>query len=159
MNHRNLAIRLLIALMLAAIVSVLLVPSISATRYTGQQCDITPKYYCTQVAYDAFWDEGLQTYWYPAWDRLYKGGIDGGAIFWEMWYSNDYQWNGSYWEQIASFGSVGPYYNIPLSGWYTVGNDDWMLGGGLVIMRIRFRECLSGSCYYWDEGEKYHYLQ
>jgi hypothetical protein len=146
-------------LLVPVLVLVLLLEGVmhaSASRNTEVRCDIDVKYWCSYVTYDAFWDGNLGTYWYPVWDRWYRGGVDGGAIFWELEFAHDYRWNGSYWEIMRSAGPYGIYTNVPLSGWYTDGTDYWLEGGGLVEMRHRFREC--SPCYYWHGDLVYHFL-
>lgn len=126
----------------------------ASAETTTQQCDLTPKYYCTFIYFEKGYNVTVS-------DRYWQGAIDGGADEWRLDYAIDYWWNssGSYWQRgYDGTGPSGWRYNVYFDGW-TCGNcidAVYNTSAARVDMLIRFTECTS-SCYPWYSNVMSHY--
>ncbi len=99
MRAINVRTTVLVAISIIVLSGVLfLATPASAVLTTNWQCDATPKYWCTQVAYD----KGSGTI--TVRDRYFKGAIDGGARKWRAEYYNDWYSDGTYWHNSRNHG-------------------------------------------------------
>ena len=143
---KRLSVLGIVVLLLITVVQV-----VSATT-TPQVCDDDVKYYCSKVTYVS--DSGG----WKITDRLYKGGRDGGAVSWYLYWIKDMQKINGNWTVSETFGPGPLHYNIPLSGWYTYGADRVRVNYSMVQFRIRFTECVGGDCWDWCSQYLQHQL-
>jgi hypothetical protein len=133
-----------ILLLLTTIIAVL------ATT-TPQLCDPSSKYYCSKVVYTDQGNNVLIT------DRNWRGAIDGGADYWQVWYVKDWEWVSGAWQWRESWGPSSWRTNVTLSSWDSYSADRTRIKNSCVTMKFRFQEC-APDCYYWCSGRHEHYL-
>ncbi len=121
-------------------------PSALASQ-TADQCDATPKYWCTHVIYT-----GTTLH-----ERDFLGARDGGAQKWRLYYINDYYWNGSGWTWNSIYGPGAWHTNIAFDFWRCYCGDEYLPNGGRVQMQLEYYECTDG-CYTWKSSEMNHYF-
>lgn len=137
--HKLLRVSILVAMIA---ISFLLSSSVALANNTPSVCDSEVKYYCSYVNYDANVLGGWNIN-----HRYYKGGRDGGAQRWQLYYARDWYWGGSEWVLQTDWGQSGWNTNIPLDGSCY----------GSVTMRTRYYEC-TDHCYYWCSNIMEHDL-
>jgi hypothetical protein len=121
--------------------------------HTGTVCDDnTPaKYGCTYISHvEPLGGRRDITH------RRFLGATDGGAVRWQMWITEDWEWNGSAWQRRESF---------PASQWYTNYFFDQYrvhtpqrtrVSDSAIKMRFRYEEC-TPTCYKWCLQYFVHY--
>lgn len=126
---------------------------IASATTTPQVCDDAVKYWCSKVTYNS------QSGSWNITDRFYKGGIDGGADWWQYYWIKDlHKINGNW--AVAETWSYGPTHtNILLSSWYSVGTDRLRVYMSMVQYKFRYYECsMDGSCGHWCSETSQHQL-
>lgn len=147
----------LLSVLLALVLSPVLPNRSSAVSAaeTAQQCDATPKYWCTKVNYTR--TSTVKTVNYRSW----RGGRDGGAYKWRLDYAIDYRWNGS--SYVTGYSGTGPsayQTNIPLAA-YTCGScvtQSYTTSSVLVQMLLKYWEDIGQGPYSWFSPVMNHYV-
>jgi len=128
-----------------------LFPNSYCIRYNS--IDDVPKYYCTWIRYV----QSDATHWELR-KRLYKGGIDGGAEQWQLWFAKDWYWNGSQWVWLATWPMSSWFTNVDLAGSkQNSGNIVTVPYDSVVTMRTRYHE-YTDHWYYWCSLTTQHNL-
>lgn len=152
----RLMVRLLWVLGLVMSISILGMPTSVGAYTVAENPQCPSKYTCHYIIYD------VSPPTYTTLGRYYQGsrGCNAGscgAQRWQLYYANDYYWNGSSWVFSYAAGESGWYTNGTFDGYHLAGGTNAMNGGGLVQMQNQFYECTT-SCYYWVDSNTNHYL-
>ena len=139
-------------------VSSLVTPNTGEAAYTPNQCDATPKYWCTSIEYS------ISGSTYTVHQRMWQGAVDGGAKKWRLLYADDYY--GQYqqpWTLDRQYGPTAWLSNQFLGSWYCGCGDNPLPGGAMVKMRLEYEECVPvypggpNECRPWYSDIMRHY--
>lgn len=126
-----------------------------AFTQTPWTCDGVPKYYCATIEYDNYGSYASVL------DRWWKGARDGGAQRWQLYWLQDWSWDGSRWVFQRNFGQSGWNSNIDLSTapWYSH-QGYTITQPALINYKLRYYECdhMGLNCYYWCSPQLDHRL-
>ncbi len=150
MNSVVVVRRLRLLAVIAVVAHVFGSPAVASAGITPDQCDATPKYYCTHVNYEG------DGYYIRYADRWFEGAIGAGGgntvASFEHYWTQDYWSNngGANWYYVRGWGEWGwwnyPYLNHPGGYWKNLCCGD-INQIALVVMRLRFYDTSSGGYY------------
>jgi hypothetical protein len=145
---RGLTMTVVFCVLVSASLSQQTLATITSTNAT---CDGAAKYYCAYVT----WDEHGSYVDFVS--RFWKGGLGGSGCptycttkDWQLWWLQDWYWNGSSWQWQRNFGSSPWYQNGLMSAWhnwsgYTLNQP------ALINFRFQYHD------YYPDTGQNYYW--
>lgn len=117
-------------------------------------CDFFAKYGCSYVVYNANNGGWLIT------GRRWRGGIDGGAKEWQIYWIKDWELVNGTWQFREKWGEGSWHTNVELGPWYQWANDDRArINETAVQFKFRYHEWTpEQGWYYWCSERQEHYL-